>query len=823
MKISYNWLKQYTNCSLSPEETADLLTFSGLEVEGIEKIESVKGGLEGVLIGEVKTCEKHPDADRLKVTTVDVGQSELLQIVCGAANVAAGQKVPVATVGTKIWTSETEFFEIKKSKIRGVASEGMICAEDELGLGNSHDGIMVLNPETKVGMLAKDYFQIEDDYCLEIGLTPNRSDAASHLGVARDLLAALNVRQNSSLKIEYPSVENFKVDNTTLPFTVKVENTVDCPRYSGIAIKGITVKESPDWLKNKLKTVGLRSINNIVDITNFVLMEMGQPLHAFDASQIPNRQVIVKQLPKDTKFTTLDEVERTLAGTELMICSTEGGMCIAGVFGGLKSGVNEQTTDVFLESAYFNPVSIRKTSKLHGLKTDASFRYERGGDPNITIYALKRAALLIKELAGGEIASEIIDVYPESIVNKEIKYSLKNLNAFAGKEIPVEMVKNILHSLEMPFKKISEDELLVSIPTNKVDVTRPCDLTEEILRIYGYNNIEIGEQLNSCLSYTKKPNPEKIQNIIADLLSDNGFSEIMNNSLSKAEYYENNPEFEEQSIVKILNPLSKELSVMRQTLVYSGLEVIAYNLNRKIANQKLYEFGKIYKKNAKADEKSSVTQKYQETKNLCLFMTGLQNPVNWKTESPKTDFYYLKSYAERIFKRLRIDLSKYAQETVENTTFGNAVAYKHKDSGKYLATVGVLHPKLLQKFDIKQEVFCAEINWDLVLKNLPNKEVEFRELPKFPEVKRDLALVVNKEVSFESFLKLANETEKHLLKKVSLFDIYEGDKIEKGKKSYAISFVLQDEEKTLTDKQIESVMSKLAKNFEEKLGAKIRA
>lgn len=823
MIVSYKWLKDYVKSDLTPEQIDNVLTFSGLEIEGIEKVETIKGGLEHVVIGKVMTCEPHPDSDHLHVTTVDVGGDRLLDIVCGAPNVAAGQKVVVATIGTQIWTSDTEFFEIKKSKIRGCVSEGMICAEDELGLGSSHDGIMVLPDDATVGMPAKKYFGVEEDYAIEVAITANRSDATSHIGVGRDLVAAYNTQHGGNLKLEIPSVDAFKQDNDSRKIAVTVEDTENCPRYTGLTITGVKVTESPEWLKNKLVAVGLRPINNVVDITNFVLMEVGQPLHAFDADKIEGGHVIVKKLPKDTLFTTLDGVERKLNGNELMICNEKEGMCIAGVFGGEKSGVTFDTTNVFLESAYFNPVSVRKTSKYHGLKTDASFRYERGCDPNITVYAIKRAALLIKELAGGTISSEISDFYPKPIDRCKVELNYKRIFALMGKEIPVDTIKSILSMLDIQVESDNADGMTVLVPTNKVDVTRECDVVEEIMRIYGYNNIEFDERLNSCLSYAQKPNPHKIQNVIGNYLADNGFSEIMNNSLTKSEYYENNEDFSPANNVVILNPLSKELNIMRQTLLYSGLECVVYNLNHKILNQKMFEFGKIYRYNPEQVENSDVTKRYFEERHLSLFETGVEVPENWKLKSEKTDFYYLKARVMNILQRLRINLSRIAVEPATEKYYSHGIALIFKDSRKVLATVGQLSKATLKRMDCKQDVFYADINWELLLKSLPAKDVVYAEVAKFPEVRRDLALVIDKNVTFDEIERIAFETERKLLKKVGLFDVYEGDRIENGKKSYAVSFVLQDKDKTLSDKQIEAVMAKLQKNFENKLGAKIRS
>lgn len=821
MKISYNWLKSYINTDLSPEKAGELLTGCGLEVEGIEKTESVKGGLQGVVIGEVKTCVKHPDADKLSITTVDVGAEELLHIVCGAPNVAAGQKVPVATIGTVIYSGD-ESFTIKKSKIRGELSEGMICAEDELGLGNSHAGIMVLDSNAVVGTPARDYFGIEDDFTFEIGLTPNRSDATSHIGVARDLMAVYNNIEGNSekMKLNYPDVSAFKTDNYNLHIDIEVEDSNACPRYTGITLSGIEVKESPDWLKKKLLSIGLRPINNIVDITNYVLFECGQPLHAFDADKITGKKVIVKKLAKDTAFVTLDGAERKLSGEDLMICNTTEGMCIAGVFGGAKSGVTADTKNIFLESAYFDPTTIRKTSKFHGLKTDASFRYERGCDPNITVYALKRAIMLMKEIAGGEISSEIIDVYPNIINKKNVEVTYHNINRLIGKTIEKQKVKSILTSLEIEISNETEEGLSLLIPTNKVDVCREADIIEEVLRIYGYNNIELRSELHSSISYLQKPDKEKIQNTIADYLTANSFVEIMNNSLTSSDYVSKLEDLNPAANVKILNPLSKELDVMRQSLLFGGLESISYNINRKSTDLKLYEFGKIYTYNAEADKTAKVTKRFAEEKHLAIFISGRKMPESWSTANMAADFFNLKVYVENIFKRLRISTDKMQISKTTNSVFSDALTYVA--NGKTLLSAGSLQNKLLLSFGIKQPVFYADFNWDLMIKLIPAKEINYTEVPKFPEVRRDLALLINKEVTFAEIVKLAYQTEKNILQKVNLFDVYEGDKLEAGKKSYAVSFILQDKEKTLNDKQIEGIMNKLIKVYTEKLQAVIR-
>lgn len=827
MKISYNWLKDYVDTSLSPNELDDLLTFSGLEIEGVDKVETIKGGLEHVVIAQVLTCEPHPNSDHLHITTVDVGSGEPLHIVCGAPNVAAGQKVVCAQIGTKIWTSDTEFYEIKKGKLRGEVSEGMLCAEDELQLGNSHDGIMVLPADAPVGMKASEYFNVKDDYTLEVAITANRSDATSHIGVARDVVAVLNTRQGQNLKIKWPETDSsltVNSINSDKAIKVTVERNDLCPRYSGVTIRNVKVQESPDWLKDKLRTIGLRPINNIVDITNFILMEVGQPLHAFDADKIEGGKVVVKCLPQDTKFVTLDGVERSLDQHDLMICNENEGMCIAGVFGGEKSGVTMDTTNIFIESAYFNPVSIRKTSKRHGLKTDASFRYERGCDPNITLWAVRRAALLVKQLAGGEICGDIIDIYPEPIERKEVEINFQRVADLIGKAIPVDAIRTALTSLDIEIVNETSEGMLLRIPTCKVDVYRECDVVEEIMRIYGYNNVDFDERLNSCLAYGVKPNPNKLKNIACDYLSYNGFNEIMNNSLTKSGYYEGNADFPSERCVCILNPLSKELNVMRQTLLYGGLECIVYNMNHKIFDQKIYEFGRSYVKNSidEGETDSSVTKRYTETQHLSLFMTGASEPESWHGEKKAVDFFDAKSALVNILRRLRIPMSRLTVVPSSETFIAEGLSYQFKDSKKQLAVVGRIAKETLRRMDCKQEVFYADINWDLLLKAFPTKDVTFCEIPKFPEVRRDLAMVVDNDVTFAQIEQVAYASEKRLLQKVSLFDVYKGKGIADGYKSYAVSFILQDPDKTLNDKQIEAVMSKIQKNLETQLGAKIR-
>ena len=823
MKVSYKWLREYVDTDLTPNELDDLLTFSGLEIEGVEKVETIKGGLEHVVIAQVMTCEDIPDT-HLHATTVNVGADELLHIVCGAPNVAAGQKVVCAQVGTKIYTSDTEFFEIKKSKLRGHVSEGMLCAEDELGLGNSHDGIMVLPPDAPVGMPAKEYFHVEEDYTLEVAITANRSDATSHIGVARDIVAVLNTRQGLDKHILWPEVADLTGGSPSAEaIRVRVENTDLCPRYTGITLKGVTVAESPDWLKNKLRAVGIRPINNIVDISNYVLMEVGQPMHTFDADQIVGGEVVVRTCAEGTKFVTLDGVERSLSERDLMICNAQEPMCIAGVFGGLKSGVTMETKNLFIESAYFNPVSIRKTSKRHTLKTDASFRYERGCDPNITVWALQRAVRLIQQLAGGQVVGEMVDIYPNPIPRKEVAINFRRVFDLIGKEIPLEAVRTALRSLDIEVVEETAEGMRMLIPSCKVDVYRECDVVEEIMRIYGYNNITFDERLSSCLSYGIKPNPRKIQNIASDYLTYNGFSEIMNNSLTKATYFEDNPDFASARSVAILNPLSKELNVMRQTLLYCGLECVARNLNYKIKDQKLYEFGHTYFRNPDVPDTEDLLKRYTEVTRLSLFMTGAHMPESWRFKDTPTDFYYLKNHVLNILRRLRIPMGRLQTIPATEHYYAEGLALVFKDSKKQLLSMGRLSKDTLRKMDIKQEVYYADIDWDLFLRSLPEKEMTYTEIAKFPEVRRDLALVLDKKVSFGEIVAVARQTEKKLLKEVNLFDVYEGKGIADGKKSYAVSFILQDTDKTLNDKQIETVMAKLQKNLEAQLGATIRS
>lgn len=819
MNISYNWLKQYINVDVEPVELGKALTSIGLEVGGVEEVQTVKGGLEGLVIGEVLTCTNHENSDHLHVTTVNVGDEEPLQIVCGAPNVAAGQKVIVATMGTKLYSGE-ESFIIKRSKIRGVESMGMICAEDEIGIGTSHEGIIVLPAEAQVGTLAKDYYGIKSDYLIEVDITPNRVDAASHYGVARDL-AAYFALKNPSVKLTKPSVDAFAVQNTNLTIPVTIENPEACPRYSAVTISGVTVTESPDWLKNALLVIGLRPINNIVDVTNYVLHELGQPLHAFDADKIAGGEVRVKCMPEGTTFVTLDGIERKLNAADLMICNAEAPMCIGGVFGGLDSGVTGTTQNVFLESAYFNPVSIRKTARRHGLNTDASFRFERGCDPTNTVYVLKRCALLIQKVAGGQISSEIVDVYPNKVKPFEVKISLQKINSLIGKEIGKENIETILGALEMEIVSRTDEGYVLHVPTYRVDVQRDVDVIEDILRIYGYNNVEIGEKLMSNLSYSLKPDSHKLQNLIAEQLTAQGFNEILNNSLTKGGYYSDLTSFPAAHSVKIINSLSSDLNVMRQTLLFGGLENINRNINRKNADLKFYEFGNCYYYHGENQKEDETLAAYSEDYHLGLWLTGNKYGQSWTTPDQKTSIYELKAYIENIFRRFGFNLRKLVTGEYADDLLSQALTV-YSPLGNKLAVYGIVHPKIRKLMDIDQEVFYADLNWDALLAELGNYKIQYSEISKYPEVKRDLALLLDKNVTFAEIEKIAYETERKLLKKVTLFDVYEGKNLEAGKKSYAVNFLLQDETKTLTDSQIDSIMKKLSGNFENKLGAKLR-
>lgn len=817
MKISYNWLKDYLDFDVEARELSGILTGIGLEVEAMEEWESVEGGLKGVVIGEVLTCKKHPDADKLFVTTVNINNPEPLHIVCGAPNVAAGQKVPVAVAGTFVFKGEDRL-EIKKSKIRGELSEGMICAEDELGLGTLHEGIMVLSDDAVPGTPASEYFKIEKDTIFEIGLTPNRIDSGSHYGVARDIAAYLNINTNFNKKTVRPTVTEFSPDNEDNTCEVIIENSIDCPRYTGLTISGVTVKESPQWLKNKLKAIGLNPINNIVDITNFVQHEIGQPLHAFNADMIEGKKVIIKNLPDTTKFTTLDGIERSLSSKDLMICNSAEGMCIAGVFGGIRSGVTETTKNIFLESAYFNPVSIRKTARRHGLNTDASFRFERGADPEITSWALKRAAMLIREIAGGKITSGIIDVYPQQIERRKVEVSYQNMGRLIGKVIDPRVIRKILGLLDFSILKETNDTLLLEVPSYRVDVHREADVVEEILRIYGYNKVEIDEHVNSTLYFPEKPDREKLVNIISDMLTANGFSEIMCNSLNPESFYETG-DFETSQIVKLANPLSSDLNVMRQSLLYGGLSSVARNINRQNTDLRLYEFGNCYFLKDPVKQLPAVDD-FAEKRTLAIFISGNDVPQRWNSQSRPTDFFNIKSTAEMILSRLGIDPHKLVTDESGKGYFSESL--KWTVNNKLLAEAGRIAGKYLAIFDINQDVYYAHLDWDLLLKTVSDHSLSYRELPKYPWVRRDLALLIDKNIKFNRIRELAFSTEKHILKAVDLFDVYESENLGDNKKSYAVSFILRDDHKTLTDKNIERVMNVLVNVFEKELNAKIR-
>ena len=808
MKISYNWLKQFLQVDWEENKTSELLTDLGLEVEGIETKESIKGSLEGILVGEVLTCDQHPNADRLKITTVDLGTGDPVQIVCGAPNVAAGQKVPVATIGTTLYDDKGVGFKIKKGKIRGEESHGMICAEDELGLGTGHDGILILDKKLKVGTPAAEVFNIETDQVFEIGLTPNRADAMSHYGVARDFRAGL-IQHGINLELITPSVSDFHVEQRRLRIDIEVENKDLAPRYCGISIVDVEVKDSPEWIQNRLKSIGITPKNNIVDITNYVLHELGQPLHAFDASKIKGNKVIVKTLAQGTKFTTLDEVERELHSEDIMICDSESNpLCIAGVFGGINSGVSEKTTSIFLESAYFNPVSIRKTAKRHALNTDASFRFERGIDINFTKYALKRAAILIKEYANGKIASDVIDFYPEKIEDFQVFLSYESAFRLIGQEIDKETIKNILASLEIKISSETEGGLGLTIPSYRVDVQREADIIEEILRVYGYNNIKFSHKLNTSISFDSNKDIS-LENIIANQLTTLGFNETMANSLTKEEYSSFSENLKSEFNVTMLNPLSNDLKVMRQSLLFSGLESISYNLNRKNNSLKLYEFGKTYHKYEKG---------YQEDKHLTIFVSGARTKDSWTSLTQNSEFFYLKGIVMSILERIGVTNIK--TSPVKTDVFSEGIVLslgKNK-----LVEFGVIKKKILKEFGIKQEVLFADFDWTSILSISGKKKIKVSMLPKFPSVKRDLALLLDEKITFKEIYDLAFQSERNLLKDVGLFDVYEGDKLPEGKKSYAVSFVLQDNNKTLEDRQIDKIMQKLQQSFEKNLGAVLR-
>lgn len=820
MNISYNWLKEYVDFDLTPEEVSAALTSIGLETDGVEEVQSIKGGLEGLVVGEVLTCEPHPNSDHMHITTVDLGEGEPVQIVCGAANVAAGQKVIVATLGTKLYDGD-QSFTIKKSKLRGVESNGMICAEDEIGVGTSHDGIIVLPQDVVPGTLAKDYYNIKSDYVFEVDITPNRADACSHYGVARDLYAWL-VQNGYQTSLHRPETSEFKVDNHDMDIDVVVENTEACPRYAGVAIKNVTVKESPEWLQNKLRLIGVRPVNNIVDITNYILHAYGQPMHCFDADKIKGGKIVVKTCQEGTKFVTLDEVERKLSERDLMICNAEEPMCIAGVFGGLDSGTTEATKDVFLESAYFHPTWVRKTARRHGLSTDSSFRFERGIDPNGTIYALKEAAILVKELAGGEIASDIKDNYPAPIADFAVELSYEYVNSLVGKVIPAETIKSIVTSLEMKIVAETAEGLSLSIPAYRVDVQRPCDVVEDILRIYGYNNVEIPTSLKSSLNVEGEVDKSvKLQNLVSEQLVGCGFNEILNNSLTAASYYDGLETYKPENLVRVMNPLSNDLNVMRASLLFGGLECIQHNANRKNADLRFFEFGNCYHFNAEKKNPEKVLAAYSEELHLGLWLTGKYISNSWAHPDMNSSVYELKAYVLNIFSRLGVNLGAMVFGNLSDEIYSVAISI-HTRGGKLVATFGVLSKKLQKAFDIDNEVYYADINWKELMKAIKGKKVTYTEISKFPAVKRDLALLIDKKVQFAEIEKIAYETDKKLLKSVELFDVYEGKNLEAGKKSYAVSFVLQDENATLNDKQIDKLMQKLIANLQNKLDAKLR-
>lgn len=807
MNISYNWLKQFLNIDWEANQTAELLTDLGLEVEGVTPFESIKGGLKGVVVGHVLTCIQHPNADRLKLTTVNIGTEQPLQIVCGAPNIAAGQKVPVATIGTTLY-SDGEPWKIKKGKIRGEESHGMICAEDELGLGKGHDGILVLNDAAKIGTLCSEIFKIEIDEVFEIGLTPNRADAMSHFGVARDLRAGLRQKEIEKELIT-PPLSNFNITDRSLKIDVSVEDSKLAPRYCGITLSNLIVQPSPTWLKNRLNAIGITPKNNLVDATNYVLHELGQPLHAFDADKIKGKKVVVKTLAKGTKFITLDEVERELHEEDLMICDAEKPMCIAGVFGGIHSGVNEDTTSIFLESAYFDPVSIRKTAKRHGLNTDASFRFERGIDIENVEFALRRAATLIKEIAGGEITSDVIDLYPNKVVDHQVFLSFEKTNKLIGQEIPRDTIKSILSSLDIKVMNVTETGLGLMIPSYRVDVQRDVDVIEEILRVFGYNNIDFTEKLNASIAPTSKLEDYKLQNVSGNLLAAKGFFEIMANSLTNPEYIALSENLKKVQNVVMMNPLSNDLSVMRQSMLFSGLSAISHNINRKRGNLKLFEFGKTY---------HQFETKRIENKHLSLFLTGNRNEDSWEAPTHKTDFYSIKTMTESVLSRLGIN--SIVVSPIETSDFSEGLILK--SNKKEVAVLGIVKSKISKAFDIKQEVFYADVNWDNVLSLVSKTNIVYQDIPKYPEVKRDFALLLDTQTSFKEIHDLAFQTERNLLKSINLFDVYTGENLPEGKKSYAVSFTLQDKKSTLTDKQIDKIMGKLKSRYEKELSAELR-
>ena len=820
MEISYKWLKEYVDFDLTPQETADALTSCGLEVDALEEVQTIKGGLKGLFVGKVLTCEMHPNSDHLHITTVDLGKGEPQQIVCGAPNVAAGQKVIVADLGCVLYDGDKEFV-IKKSKLRGVESNGMICAEDEIGVGESHDGIIVLPEDAPVGQPAAEYYHLESDWVIEIDITANRSDALSHWGVARDLYAWLK-RNGHETSLHRPDCTEFTVDNNDLPIDVEIENTEACKRYACVSITGCEVKESPEWLQNKLKVIGLRPINNIVDITNYVMMAYGQPMHCFDADMVTGHKIVVRTQPEGTKFVTLDGEEHTLGEHDLSICNAEEPMCIAGIFGGKGSGTYDTTTNVVLESAYFHPTWIRKSARRHGLSTDASYRFERGIDPNGTIYALKQAAILCKQLAGGKVSMEIKDVYPNPMADARVQLDYEYVDRLIGKEIGHDMIKAIVESLEMKVVEETAEGLLLDVPAYRVDVQRPCDVVEDILRIYGYNNVEIPTQLKSSLTILGEADKAyHLQNVIGEQLVGCGFREILNNSLTKTSYYTELNKYTEETTVKVMNPLSSDLGVMRQSLLFGGLESICRNVNHKIPNLRFFEFGNCYHYSPEKKNDEDPIKAYTEEMHLGMWITGKRVEGSWTHPDEQSSFYELKGYVLNIVKRLGVNPGVMVCEHSDNNVFGKALVLKTR-AGKVLCEMGTVCHKILKKMDISQDVFYADLNWDNLMRAIKKNETLYHDISKFPSVSRDLALLIDKSVQFEQIEQIARQTEKKLLKSVELFDVYEGKNLPAGKKSYAVNFILQDETKTLNDKQIEAIMTKLINNLKQKLGAELR-
>ena len=820
MNISYKWLKKYVDFTLTPQEVANALTSIGLEVGGIEEVETIKGGLKGIVVGEILSCEQHPNSDHMHICTVNIGEEAPLQIVCGASNVAAGQKVIVATIGTKLYDGDKEF-TIKKSKLRGIESFGMICAEDEIGIGSSHEGIIVLPQDTEVGIPAAAYYHLESDSLIEVDITPNRADACSHFGVARDLYAWLK-QNNYTTSLHRPGVDSFKVDNHNLEIDIEIADTQRCPRYSAVSVTGCKIKESPKWLQDSLRTIGIRSINNIVDITNYIMMAYGQPLHCFDADMIEGNKIIVKTMPEGTPFVTLDGVEHKLSNEDLAICNAKEAMCIAGVFGGKGSGTYETTTNVLFESAYFNPTTIRKSARRQGLNTDASFRYERGVDPNGTIYALKQAAIMAKELAGGTISMDIKDIYPSPVKPFPVTLNYQYANKLIGKELSKDTYKSIINSLEMTITHENEEELQLEVPTYRVDVQRPCDVVEDILRIYGYNNVEIPVTVQSSLTVKGETDrSNKLQNIIAEQLSAQGFHEIMNNSLTKSAYYTQSELFREENCVHIMNPLSEDLNVMRQTLLFGGMESIKYNINHKAPNQMFYEFGNCYHVNPSKHSEEYPLGAYSEEPHLGLWITGKKIEGSWAHSNEDFSVFMLKAYVEHIIARLGISTQALISKNIQNEIFATGMSVEDRD-GKVLVQYGIVSLSVANKADINAPLYYADFNWDLLMKKTIHHKVEYKELSNFPTVSRDLALLIDKSVEFSQIEEIAYKTERRFLKRVELFDVYEGKNLPDGKKSYAVNFILHDENKTMSNEQIERIMGNLIKNLKEKLNASLR-